>query len=320
MDNFGTKNINLWGIILEYVQPFTKQSSLCRLFPLGRMREAERDTTYMSETPVTLLIIEDDLSYGHSLKEFLAHEGYQPVVCVTAQAALDHLTRQLVDVALVDLKLPDMADVEIIRTLGQRYPHLPIVILTAYPTLESAVEAIKRGVSDYLIKPCPLTKLLQSLQQALDHQDPLHGQYQDILNQIQTNIGHIDTLKSLLTKTPATSQPIQFYPDRFLSYGPLRLDFFRRIVTVDQLSLETTSTEFELLAYLTHHAPRVIAPQELVSNLWGIEVSANEAGPIIRRHIYIIRRKIRDLGRDDPIQTERGLGYRIKAPGESASS
>lgn len=127
-----------------------------------------------------ILIVDDDPIVGESLAEYLSGQGYDVASCVNAQEALDMLSEaenpgpnrraRPFSVVLCDVAMPGMNGLDLLREIGERFPYLVVLMLTAYGSIESAVEAIRSGASDYLAKPIVDSELSLSLEKALRQQ------------------------------------------------------------------------------------------------------------------------------------------------------
>ena len=100
-----------------------------------------------------LLIVEDDELVRDSLFEVLSLNGYEVVCSENARSGFERLAEKQCDVALIDLRLPDMTGIDFLRKCRERYPSTDVLMMTSYGTIETAVEAIKLGAYDYLTKP-----------------------------------------------------------------------------------------------------------------------------------------------------------------------
>ncbi len=111
--------------------------------------------------PYSIIIIDDELLIRDLLYDFFAEKGWQAVVIDSGAGALEQLRNRHFDIALVDLKMPEMDGLEFIRKIRALYPALPVVIMTAFPNFESAVEGIRLKVIDYITKPFNINKLFK---------------------------------------------------------------------------------------------------------------------------------------------------------------
>lgn len=245
----------------------------------------------------TILVVDDEEGIRYFLERFLTREGFQVVTASCGEAALERLASTEFDVVLLDLKMKGIGGLEVLADLRQRWPATSVIILTAHASLESAVEALRRGAHDYLFKPCRTLDLRESIRSGLIKRGELLQ-----LRQLASN--------SIIPKPLAgSSEPAP--ADRFLQHSGLIVDPIRHIVTLDGVLLELSPTEFDLLAYLVSEVPRVVPPQELIREVQGYTSDAAEAAEIIRSHMYHIRRKMQATVGHSVILTVRGVGYTL---------
>lgn len=118
----------------------------------------------------TVLVVDDEGSYREMIATVLHEAGYQALTADSGKAALEIVSRRLVDAAILDLMMPGIDGRELMKRLKQKIPDLPVVFLTAYGSIPSAVEAIKEGAADYLTKPLPhVDDLILTLERVLEH-------------------------------------------------------------------------------------------------------------------------------------------------------
>src|SRR3970040_19557 len=117
-------------------------------------------------SPFRILLIDDDVLIREVLEERLATEGYQVRVADSGKAAIEQLATNIFDAALLDIHLPDMTGIEILEELKRRDPEIDVVIMTGYPQVDTAIQALRLGAYDYLTKPVewlPLKYLFQRI-------------------------------------------------------------------------------------------------------------------------------------------------------------
>ena len=124
----------------------------------------------MSETSIskTILIAEDEQVLRESVAELLTEEGYQVLQAPDGKAAYDIIVDRPVDLVLSDIRMPEMDGLQLLARLRQAAPQTPVIMLTAYGTVESAVGAMRAGAFDYLLKPVQFDDLVLKVQRALD--------------------------------------------------------------------------------------------------------------------------------------------------------
>jgi two-component system response regulator HydG len=128
----------------------------------------------MSDSKTTnhrILVVDDEPGARTALTELLREEGYEVRAAADGYKALGRLDGWQPDVLITDLKMPGMDGIELMEKIRQRLPHLPVVVMTAFGSVESAVDAIHQGANDYLTKPLHLGQLLVVIQRVLQHRD-----------------------------------------------------------------------------------------------------------------------------------------------------
>lgn len=270
---------------------------------------------------IKILVVDDEASIRFALEETLSRDGYQVVTAEDGQTALSMIAGQIFDLALIDLRLPDIDGMSILKSLHEQSPETIVIVLTAHASLETAVEALRQGAHDYLFKPCRTLELRESIRRGLlKRQQELRQQ--GLLRQLEQQLSHgLENLRATMTEQPLdepdpgleeplTADPVE--EEKSLQWGELSVDLVRHVITLADALLELSPTEFNLLAYLVSEAPRVIPPQELVREVQGYESEHWEASETVRYHIYRIRQKIKSAtNRSDVIRTVRGVGYTI---------
>ena len=115
-----------------------------------------------------VLVVEDKKAMADMLAKTLAAEGYSAVTASSAEEGLDRASRERIDLVLTDLKLPGMTGLEMLRILKEKRPFLPVIMMTAFGSIETAVEAVKAGAYDFLTKPFDTSHLLVLIEKALE--------------------------------------------------------------------------------------------------------------------------------------------------------
>ncbi|MGC9397746.1 MAG: response regulator transcription factor [Anaerolineae bacterium] len=261
-----------------------------------------------------ILVVDDEPNIRFFLEKVLTRVGHEVTLAEDGRTALALIEEEAFNLALIDLKLGDVSGIEVLAALRKRHPSTPVIILTGYASLETAVEALRQGAHDYLFKPVKTVDLRESVRTGLiKHQREVRRRTllarleQDLatnLDEIRTMMVQEDPPSDLLPETSEVEQ------DRFIKRGGLIVDVMRHVITLDGQLLGLSPTEFDVLAYLASEAPRVIPPEELIQEVQGYECEPWEARDTIRYHIYRIRNKIKEAtGKEDVIRTVRGVGY-----------
>lgn len=265
----------------------------------------------------TILVVDDDPNVRFTLEETLRHDGYEVIAAENGEAAMWLIEQREFDLVLIDLKMKRVSGLDVLRLLRQRAPGTAAIVLTAYASLETAVEALRQGAHDYLFKPAKTVELRESVRAALLKRRR-EQKHRALLTQLEQSLS--DSLQDLRSTVgwPDDASPVASDGEddtgRFVQHGNLIVDMTRHIITLDGKLLELSPTEFDLLAYLVSEMPRVVTPLQLVQEVQGYASERWEASEVVRQHIYRIRAKIREAtGRNDVIRTVRGVGYTIHA-------
>lgn len=213
-----------------------------------------------------VLVVDDENTLRHFLRLNLQEQGYQVTEAADGQSALSLIDQNSFDVALVDLRLTDMDGLDIVRHLRQVSPKTSVIILTAYATLDSSIEALRQGAHDYLTKPFDTTELLASVADGIARQSaepPRLGQ-QSLGQQIRT----------------------------ILEVKDLKLDQASRQVSRNEKIINLTPTEFDILATLMANPNTAIDSITLIKHVRGYEATEADARAIARVHIHRLRHKL----------------------------
>jgi two-component system OmpR family response regulator len=204
--------------------------------------------------------------------------------------------------------LPGLSGTELIARLHRQSPDLVIIVLTAYASLDTAVEALRQGAHDYLFKPSKAIDLRASVREGLFKRWQ-KSQQANLLAQLAQQL-----LAQQRSETPVAAPALDPHEPhgRFVKRGQLIVDLMRHAITLNGQILELTPTEFALVAHLATEYPQVIAPQALMRAMRGYDSDFAEASEALRYHIHRIRQKITQAtGRADLIRTVRGVGYTL---------
>jgi DNA-binding NtrC family response regulator len=115
-----------------------------------------------------ILVVDDELLIRDLLYDFFASQGWEIVVAEGGQKAVDYLKNQKFDVVLTDLKMPDIDGMDLTGRIRNLYGDLPVIIMTGYPSLDSAVEALRYKVDDYIVKPFNVNKLFKTVKRVVE--------------------------------------------------------------------------------------------------------------------------------------------------------
>lgn len=263
-------------------------------------------------TNSTILIIDDEPNLRRSLALILQQSGYSVTTAANAREALQNLQAGAYDLAFLDLKLPDRNGMDLLPELRRLYPDMPILILTAHATLETAMEAVRQGARDYLLKPVVPQHILTRVAEVLAEQAQPRRR-REIETEVQSLLAELRLLDDrgtpateLLTRVPPTD------PARLLRRGPFTLDLHTRHAMVDERVVPLPPTTFDYLAVLLRHSPDTVAYETLVLEAQGYHMPRAEAREMVHWHIHELRKALEpDAPQPRFIITVRHIGYRL---------
>ncbi|MBE7536691.1 MAG: response regulator transcription factor [Anaerolineales bacterium] len=262
--------------------------------------------------PKAILIIDDEAGLRLTLSLILQGAGYQVETADGAKQALDHLKNRKFDLAFLDLNLPEMDGFELLRMIHQQVDDLPVLIITAHATLETAIRAVRLGARDYLIKPVEPPLILARVKEVFAEIEQPKRRL-EIVSQMQsllTELRQIDGANATPTSVLASVPPVEL--NRFLEKGPFNLDLHTRHATLNGQYLPVTGINFDYLTTLLRHAPTPVSNINLVKESQGFEATTMEARDLARWRIHELRKIIEtDASQPQHLLTVRGEGYRI---------
>jgi DNA-binding response OmpR family regulator len=261
----------------------------------------------------TILIVDDDSHLRLSLSLILQKEKYHVDTAENAEDALAWLESQEYDLMFLDLNMPGMSGIDLMEEVHKHYPHLPVLILTAYAALESAIQAVRLGARDYLIKPIEPVLILTRVAEVLaENEQP--ARKKEIVTQIQNLLAELQEIEG--EDTTPTSELASLPPAdhaRFLKKGIFELDLHARHVMLNGKYIPVTGIYFDYLATLIRHAPKPVTHKTLVKEAQGYDTTIAEARDLTRWRIHELRKMIEpDPRQPRYILTVRGTGYRLE--------
>jgi DNA-binding NtrC family response regulator len=147
----------------------------------------------MGET-ARILIIDDDENIRKVLQAILEDEGYKVETAETAKKGIEHSEKAFYNLALIDVRLPDMEGIELLSKLRDTKPKMRKIIVTGYPTLQNAISAVNKGADAYVMKPFEVEKILQTIQEQLKKQEEEKSYSEDrVVEFIETRIKALET-------------------------------------------------------------------------------------------------------------------------------
>lgn len=259
------------------------------------------------KTTPRILVVDDEATTRISLAELLRLEGYHVQMAASGEEALALMDQEApFDLMVVDIKMPGIDGLQLTEAVQQRSPGTVIILLTAFGSLETAIQALRRGAHDYLLKPCPVSQILESVQKGLtkSYQERHRRELLSRLEQTLSELQAIERPAIEVAPAPVSSEK------QVLQVQDVRLDRERHQAWVGDRPVDLTPTEFKILAYLMEHADQVCTPQRLIRATQGYEADPWGTRAIVRVHIRRLRRKLEpDPSRPRYLINVRGVGY-----------
>jgi two-component system KDP operon response regulator KdpE len=229
----------------------------------------------MTAAAPKVLIIDDEPPIRKLLRMGLGTQGYDVLEAPNGKTGLEMLDQDP-NLIILDLGLPDIQGLELLRTIRERNEGVPIVVLSSRGDEAGKVQALDFGADDYITKPFGMDELLARMRAALRHQLQVQGE-----------------------------RPI-------FQVGDLSVDLVRRIVKVGEREINLSPKEYDLLRLLVQHAGKVLTHKFLMNELWRDLADTQ----YLRVYIRQLRQKIeKNPERPEYVLTETGIGYRLRAPG-----
>jgi two-component system, OmpR family, response regulator len=224
--------------------------------------------------PINVLVVDDEPVLAEMVSMALRYEGWTITTAGDGASAIATVTQSRPDVVVLDVMLPDMTGLEVLRALRRHIPHLPVLLLTAKDSVEDRIAGLTAGGDDYVTKPFSIEEVILRL-------------------------------RALLRRTGITTET----SGAQIVVGDLVLDEDSHEVSRAGQSINLTSTEFELLRYLMRNPKRVLSKAQILDRVWNYDFGGRSN--IVELYVSYLRKKI-DNGRAPMIHTLRGAGYVLK--------
>ncbi|MFS0863938.1 response regulator transcription factor [Fredinandcohnia sp. 179-A 10B2 NHS] len=226
-----------------------------------------------------ILLVEDEEKIARVLELELTYEGYETGKAFDGLEGLQLFHEQDWDLVILDVMLPGISGIEVLRRIRASHSQTPVILLTAKDSVEDKVSGLDLGANDYMTKPFQIEELLARIRVALRNR-PQQAPHQHI---VDTN---------------------------WINVGELRLNEGTHDVMRKEDSIELTPREFDLLAYLMKNQRQVLTRDQLLNAVWGYDYYGDTN--IVDVYIRYLRNKV-DKPYDQPLlHTVRGVGYVIK--------
>jgi two-component system, OmpR family, response regulator len=227
-----------------------------------------------SDTQVRVLVVDDEPSLAELLASVLRYEGWEVRTASDGLSALRAARDFRPDAVILDVMLPDLNGLEVLRKLRQEQPWLCVLFLTARDAVEDRIAGITAGGDDYVTKPFSIEEVLARL-------------------------------RGLLRRAELT----RVHGENELSFADLTMDEDAREVRRDGELIDLTVTEFELLRYLMRNPRRVLSKAQILDRVWNYDFGGQ--AHVVELYISYLRKKV-DAGRAPLIHTVRGVGYVLR--------
>jgi two-component system KDP operon response regulator KdpE len=229
----------------------------------------------MNPESISLLIVDDEPSVRRLLRTTLAGHGYRILEAASGRAALDLLARERPNALLLDLSLPDLDGLDVIRHVRGSGVSVPVIVLSSRNGEAEKVEALDFGADDYVTKPFGMAELVARIRAALRRQALGQG-----------------------------AEPV-------FRTGELTVDLTHGLVQVGGREVRLTNKEWDILRLLVMHAGTVLTHRAIMREIWGPKGEVQ----YLRIYVRSLRRKLEpDPEQPRYILTETGVGYRLRAP------
>ncbi len=226
-----------------------------------------------------ILVVEDEKQIAKILKIELEFEGYEVVVAYDGKAGLQASLNEKPDLILLDVMLPEMNGIEVLRKFRKENTLIPVILLTARNMTMDKVAGLDQGANDYITKPFEMEELLARVRSCLRQ-------------------------NSIAVKASQSE-------DTILSFRDLTVNLDTREVTRADTSISLTPKEFDLLVYLLSNKNRIVTRENILFHVWGYEYEGETN--VIDVFIRHLRKKVEEGFPDSTIiQTVRGIGYTVK--------
>jgi two-component system response regulator MprA len=239
-------------------------------------------STSETQAGPAILVVDDEPAVREALRAGLEFEGYQVSTAADGLGALEQIAKSMPDAMVLDVMMPRMDGLTVLRRLRSFNPSLPVLLLTARDTVGDRVTGLDVGADDYLSKPFDLDELLARIRAMLRR-------------------------GALLAEAAQAAEE----PEEVLEYQDLRMDLLTRDVSRGERRIELTRTEFSLLEMFLRHPRQVLAREQLLTSIWGFDFGPTSNSLDV--YVMYLRRKTEAGGEPRLLHTVRGVGYVLRA-------
>lgn len=223
-----------------------------------------------------ILVVEDQKPLANRIRDVLKGERYQVELAFDGETGLEKALTEDYDLVVLDILLPGINGVEVLKEIRQTGESVPVLMLTAKDKVQDKVGGLDAGADDYLTKPFAIPELLARI-------------------------------RSLLRRKSEAKTSL-------ISVGDLSIDTNAREVTRGGKPIKLTPKEFSILEFLVYNTNRVLSRLSIAEHVWGDNFDLFSMTNFVDVHVKNLRKKIGDVDENKIIETIRGIGYTIKAP------
>jgi DNA-binding response OmpR family regulator len=258
-----------------------------------------------------ILVIDDEAALRKTLARILQQAGFEVTTAENGEQALAFLESASYDLVYMDLRMPGLHGLDTLKLVHEMHPNLPVILFTAQPDLNSAVEALRNGATDYLLKPLKPQVVIDRTKNILATRQR-EKRKREIVEQIETLQSELKNIENNVEGKTIAPPPV--LKERFLKRGILVFDLHARRLTINEEVINIPPTSFDYLLVLARHAPAVVDYQTLVAEAQGYQADAREAQELTKWHIHQLRQAIeKDARNPSFLINVRGTGYRLVA-------
>ena len=220
-----------------------------------------------------LLIVEDNFQLADDLSRFLSEHGFIVEISDTLESARGKIELYDYELIILDIGLPDGSGLEIIKQLKNKKSDAGILIVTAKNAIEDKVKGLELGADDYITKPF--------------HKAELNARIRSIIRRKKFNGSNI------------------------ISINKIEIDLNSMAVKVNNIELDLTRKEYDLLLYFIYNKNRVLTKESIAEHLWGDHIDQADNFDFIYNHIKNLRKKLQNTGAGNHIRSVYGMGYKF---------
>lgn len=260
-----------------------------------------------------ILVIDDEAALLHTFTRILQRAGHDVTTAANGKDGIALASEHPFDLLYLDIRMPDMSGLDVLKIIHAKLPELPVILFTAQPDLTSALEALRRGARDYLLKPLKPQALIDCTEIVLVNQQK-ERRKRELQQKIDALQSELSSLEASKVMQEASHHRANVSDDRFLRRGDLTLDLLARRLSIKETLVEIPPTSFDYLLVLARHAPNVVDYRTMVAEAQGYETEAHDAQELTKWHVHNIRQAIEpDTRQPIYVINVRGIGYRLVA-------